>query len=70
MISKSFPIFSDPDLCEQPAREVSSLLKTGEVTSSELLDAAFERIRAVEPAVQFGCSPIDPVVKHDTGSPA
>ncbi len=70
MKSKSFPIFSGTDLCKPPAREVVSLLKTGEVAPSELLDAAFERIRAVEPADQFGCSPIDPVVKHDTGSPA
>lgn len=44
-------VFSGPELCGLPAREVVSLLKAGEVTSSELLDAAFTRIQMVEPTV-------------------
>lgn len=43
--------FTGPELCKQPAREVVALLKKGEVSPAELLDAAFCRIAAVEPAV-------------------
>lgn len=43
--------FTGPELCRLDAVEVVRLLKAGEVSPSELLDAAFARIDAVEPAV-------------------
>jgi amidase len=43
--------FTGPQLCRLPAREVVRLLKLGEVSPTELLDAALERIRQVEPVV-------------------
>jgi len=43
--------FTGPPLCALEAHEVVDLLKRGEVSRSELLDAAFARIAAVEPAV-------------------
>ena len=45
------PPFTGPELCKLDATEVVALLKKGEVSPGELLDAAFERIRAVEPAI-------------------
>ncbi len=51
MSNKLLPTYSGPDICKKPARDVVALLKKGEVKPSELLDAAFERIKAVEPAV-------------------
>lgn len=47
----SEPTFSGPDICAAEAHEVVGLLKTGEVSPTELLTAAFARIEAVEPAV-------------------
>ncbi|MGI9351573.1 MAG: amidase [Rhizobiaceae bacterium] len=43
--------FTGSELCKLPAREVVSLLKKREVSPNDLLDAAFERVRSVEPAV-------------------
>ncbi|MBN9077604.1 MAG: amidase [Rhizobiales bacterium 65-79] len=43
--------FSGPELCRLEAHEVVALLKKGEVSPEELLDAAFKRIAEVEPAV-------------------
>ncbi len=43
--------FTGPALCAISAREAVQLLKKKEVSPSEMLDAAFERIAAVEPAV-------------------
>jgi len=43
--------FTGPDLCARPAREVLRLLKAGEVSPRELLEAAWARMDAVEPAV-------------------
>lgn len=43
--------FSGPELCQLEAHEVVALLKKGEVSPEELLDAAFKRIAEVEPAV-------------------
>ncbi len=43
--------FTGPELCRMEAYEVVALLKKGEITSGDLLDAAFERIAQVEPAV-------------------
>lgn len=43
--------YSGPELCRLDAVEVVRLLKAGEVSPSELLDAAFARIDAVEPAI-------------------
>ncbi|MBU3031874.1 amidase [Paracoccus marinaquae] len=45
------PAFTGPDLCRLDATEVVSLLKRREVSPAELLDAAFTRLRAVEPAI-------------------
>ena len=43
--------YSGPDLCRLSAREVVAKLKAGEVSPEECLDAALERISAVEPAI-------------------
>ncbi len=43
--------FTGPDICKLPAREVVALLKKREVSPKELLDASFQRIAQVEPAV-------------------
>ena len=44
-------MFTGPELCRKEAHEVVSLLKSGEVSPAELIEAAFERIEAVEPLV-------------------
>ena len=43
--------FSGPDLCAKSAREVIDLLKKGEVSTAELVDASMTRMDQVEPAV-------------------
>lgn len=43
--------FSGPELCRQQAHEVIALLKAGEITPRDCLDAAFSRIADVEPAI-------------------
>lgn len=43
--------FTGPELCRLEAHEVVALLKRGEISSQDLLDAAFERTEAVEPAI-------------------
>lgn len=43
--------FSGPDLCRLQAHEVIALLRAGEISPRECLDAAFTRIAAVEPEI-------------------
>ena len=43
--------FTGPDLCRRQAHEVIAMLRTGEISVRDCLDAAFARIEAVEPAV-------------------
>jgi amidase len=45
------PQFTGPELCAKSAWEVVELLKRGEVSPAELLDAAFARTAEVEPAI-------------------
>ncbi|RMF41360.1 MAG: amidase [Alphaproteobacteria bacterium] len=45
------PAFTGPELCRLEAHEAVELLRRGEVSPRELLDAALERIAAVEPAI-------------------
>lgn len=45
------PAFTGPDLCAQEAHEVVGLLKRGEVSATELLDASVKRCEQVEPSV-------------------
>lgn len=45
------PAFTGPELCKLEACEVVDLLRRGEVSSKDLLDAAFTRIDQVEPAI-------------------
>ena len=45
------PTFSGPELCFKEAHEVVALLKAGEVSPQDLLQAAYDRIASVEPAV-------------------
>ena len=45
------PVFTGPDLCAYEAHEVVDLLKRGEVSPSELLDASLKRCAEVEPDV-------------------
>lgn len=49
--SDATPAFTGPDLCQKEAHEVVTLLKSGEITPIDLLDAAFARIDAVEPSI-------------------
>ncbi|MGB0507955.1 MAG: amidase, partial [Pikeienuella sp.] len=51
MPDKTTPEFTGPDICALEAHEVVHLLKKGEVSPAELLDASYERINAVEPAI-------------------
>ena len=46
-----WPEFTGPELCRLQAHELVALLKKGEVSSRDCLDAAFARIEAVEPAI-------------------
>ncbi|WP_158971776.1 amidase [Chachezhania sediminis] len=43
--------FTGPDLCALPAREVVDLLRKGQVSPAELLDASEARTAAVEPSI-------------------
>lgn len=43
--------FSGPELCAKSAREVIALLKQGEVTTADLIDASLARMDQVEPLV-------------------
>ena len=45
------PEFTGPELCAREAHEVVAMLKTGEVSPRDLLDASFSRIAAIEPDV-------------------
>ena len=44
-------VFSGPELCRRQAHEVIALLKSGEISPRDCLDAAFARIAEVEPAI-------------------
>ena len=44
-------VFSGPELCRRQAHEVVALLKSGEISPRDCLDAAFARIAEVEPAI-------------------
>ena len=46
-----WPDFTGPELCRLQAHELVALLKKGEVSPRDCLDAAFARIEAVEPAI-------------------
>ena len=45
------PPFTGPALCALPARSVVAMLKSGEITAADALDAAFDRLAQVEPMV-------------------
>lgn len=47
----TMPGFTGPQICSAEAHEVVALLKAGEVSPAELIDAALSRIAEVEPAV-------------------
>ena len=51
MADTTRPSFSGPELCQYEAHEVIRLLARREISPTDLLDAAFERIAAVEPAI-------------------
>ena len=44
-------LFSGPELCRLQAHEVIALLKSGDISPQDCLDAAFARIADVEPAI-------------------
>ena len=44
-------VFSGPELCRKQAHEVIALLKSGDISPQDCLDAAFTRIADVEPAI-------------------
>lgn len=43
--------FTGPELCKLEAHEVVALLKKGEVSPKDLLDASYQRLEAVEPMI-------------------
>ena len=43
--------FTGPELCALPAHEVVALLRRGEISPNDLLDASIARITAIEPAI-------------------
>lgn len=43
--------YNGPDLCAKPAREIIGMLKSGEVSPNELLEAALKRVDQVNPIV-------------------
>ena len=49
--------FSGPDLCAKPARDIVELLRNGEVTTSELINASLARMDQVEPQVNAVVTP-------------
>ncbi len=51
MVDSSTPEFTGPHLCKLQAHEVVGLLKKGEVSPGELLEASRKRIEAVEPHI-------------------
>jgi len=50
-MAKPETTYSGPELCALSARETVAKLKSGEITPRDCLDAAFERIGQVEPAI-------------------
>ncbi|MCK0149664.1 amidase family protein [Marivita sp. S6314] len=44
-------VFSGPELCQKSAREVIALLRKGDVSTAELIDASLARMDQVEPDV-------------------
>ena len=44
-------LFSGPELCRLQAHEMIALLKSGDISARDCLDAAFARIADVEPAI-------------------
>jgi amidase len=50
-VTKVHRPYTGPDLCRLEAHEVVALLKKGEVSSRELLDASYARTAEVEPAI-------------------
>lgn len=51
LTTHKLPEFTGPELCSLEAHEVVRLLKCGEISSQDLLDATYKRIEAVEPAI-------------------
>ena len=58
-MSASRPVttFSGPDLCARPAREVVALLHAGEVTPTDLVEAALDRIAQADDVVNAVVTP-------------
>lgn len=50
-VNQEIPAFTGSELCQLPAHEVVQMLSAKSVSPAELLDAAFDRIAKVEPAV-------------------
>ncbi|WP_163266569.1 amidase [Chelativorans alearense] len=50
-IKPNSPDFTGPELCRLEAVEVVRLLRRSEISPAELLDAAYERIEAVDPVI-------------------
>ena len=71
-----WPEFTGPELCRLQAHELVALLKKGEVSPRDCLDAAFARIEAVEPTINAmpteyrkvppGSSLLSRVIKEDS----
>lgn len=64
--------FSGPELCARPAREVIALLRSGAVSTRDLIDASLQRMDQVEPqvnAVVTRCEDRARAVTPDTAAP-
>ena len=45
------PAFTGPELCAREAHEIVTMLKRGDISPNDCIDAALARIEAVEPSI-------------------
>ena len=50
-MTETRPAFTGPELCALEAHEVVAMLKRGDITPRDCIDAALARIARVEPAI-------------------
>ena len=50
-MTDSRPAFTGPELCAREAHEIVAMLKRGDISPHDCIDAALARIEAVEPSI-------------------
>ncbi len=58
MAADKTPDYTGPELCRKTARDVVALLKSGEISPSDLVEASLERIAQTSPAVNAMVTPV------------